>query len=318
MYFKYLAGLVLFGFAFRFLLAVVAIPLVLLQMLFQRRSQDQLQLLTVGANQVIVSALYSAFLAVITGMYASEEGVQHSWVYALTGFLFVFVALSANAADKARHAEGVPPWQGEELEAASLGAGIGFLVGLASFPITYHWPEVVIFVPGAATFFGWCFNLGVWLTRFWIVNAVLLMVVVGYVVNAGFMAIFGGVMLAYALWSGLGPLLRRTKGVSTSPREGRPESSEQAALERLEREAEASVEAGSFAEAVGLFKEVIRQDPTRLHVYEHLMETYAKAGRDSDAAAQYRALVEFYEKRSSAQEVTRLAEKAAALGLAIE
>jgi tetratricopeptide (TPR) repeat protein len=88
-------------------------------------------------------------------------------------------------------------------------------------------------------------------------------------------------------------------------------------LDRLEQRAEQLVAEGELSDSIKYFKEVIRQDPARLHVYERLMEIYAQAGRLNDATAQFHALLDYYGQKNSAADLDRLTMAAASLGIKV-
>lgn len=199
----YLAALVLLGFAFRALLAVIAIPLALLSILVSRRADDRMQLWSVVFNQGIIALLYTAYIAIITLLFTSNEVVSVSWPYFLIGMVWVFFTLGSNAAAKSQERGEFGLWQTPEQEAAATGAAIGVLLGLVGFPLFYNMPELVLIIPGADWFLSWSYNLGLWLSQFGIVRLILLFVVGGYVLNTGFMALVGSIMLLTFLWSRL-------------------------------------------------------------------------------------------------------------------
>lgn len=203
MFLTYVAALALLGFAFRFVLAVIAVPLVLLSATLSRHSQGAVHLISIAFNQGMISVLYAAYIALVTLLFTSSETVSVAWPYFITGMVWVFFALGSNAAGKARETGGLGLWQTPEQQATATGAAIGVLVGLVAYPVFYLVPHLVLVIPGAEWFLTSSFSLGVWLGRFWIVRLILLFTVGGYLLNVGFMALFGTIALLGFLGSRL-------------------------------------------------------------------------------------------------------------------
>ena len=203
MYLTYVAALVLLGFAFRFVLALVAIPFALFSATLSKHSEGPVHLISIAFNQGMISLLYAAYIALITLLFTSNEAVSSAWPYFLTGLIWVFFALGSNAAGKSQEAAQLALWQTPEQEAAATGAAIGVLVGLVAYPLFYFLPQLALVIPGAEWFLTSSFRLGVWLGQFWIVRLILLFTVGGYLLNASFMALIGTIMLLSFLWSRL-------------------------------------------------------------------------------------------------------------------
>lgn len=203
MFLSFLAGLVLLSFSFRLLLIIIGLPLELIFAFLSRNRDVRTGTLSVIINQVILSVVFSGFIAIICLLYASHPSIQHSWFYATCGFIATFLALSSNVQNKRQEIQDSSAWTTPEGEGAFQGAGIGLLAGLVAYPVFYNVPQIVGVIPGAVSFFEWTIRLADWLTEFWIVRAILGLTIVGYVLNAGFMALIGGFMLLAAGWAGL-------------------------------------------------------------------------------------------------------------------
>ncbi len=203
MFISYLAALILLGFAFRFVLAIISIPLALLTAALSGDSEDRVHLGSIAFNQGSISLLYSAYIALITLLFTSNASVSPTWPYFLAGLVWVFFRLGSNAAAKSEERGEFGLWQTTEQEAAATGAAIGVLVGLVAYPVFYLAPQVALFIPGAEWFLTSSLKFGLWLSHFWIVRVILLFTVGGYILNAGFMALIGNIMLLSFLWSRL-------------------------------------------------------------------------------------------------------------------
>lgn len=184
-------------------LALISIPLALFSAALSRHSEGPVHLISIAFNQGMISLLYAAYIALITLLFTSSEAVSVAWPYVVTGMIWVFFALGSDAAGKSQEAGQVALWQTPEPQAAATGAAIGVLVGLVAYPIFYLLPHLVLVIPGAEWFLTSSLSFGVWLGQFWIVRLILLFTVGGYLLNAGFMALFGTIMLLSFLWSRL-------------------------------------------------------------------------------------------------------------------
>jgi tetratricopeptide (TPR) repeat protein len=72
-------------------------------------------------------------------------------------------------------------------------------------------------------------------------------------------------------------------------------------------------EDGFFVKAIAIFKKIIKLDPTRLPVYEHLAELYHKQGLVTEARTQYQVLVDYYLKHGKIDSAEGVLRKMTAL-----
>jgi len=72
-------------------------------------------------------------------------------------------------------------------------------------------------------------------------------------------------------------------------------------------------EDGFFVKAIAIFKKIIKLDPTRLPIYEHLAELYHKQGLVTEARTQYQVLVDYYLKHQKAEAAEAVLRKMTAL-----
>ncbi len=77
--------------------------------------------------------------------------------------------------------------------------------------------------------------------------------------------------------------------------------------------AERYTEDGFFVKAIAIFKKIIKLDPTRLPIYEHLAELYHKQGLVTEARTQYQVLVDYYQKHGRIESAEGVLRKMAAL-----
>jgi hypothetical protein len=207
---EYIGILVVLGFAFRLLSALLGLPFAALLMLLHRYQGPDATARSLAVNHAFQCVAYAVLLALMTALYATDRGVTHTWAYATLGFLWTYLMLGSNAHEKGRAtSDPLGMMQTREEAAVREGAGLGLGIGLILFIVVYNWPAVVTFIPGVPLFIEWTIRVADWLVGFWIVRIVLGFTVLGYVLNFGFMILVGGALLLGAAWSGakrvLGP-----------------------------------------------------------------------------------------------------------------
>jgi hypothetical protein len=156
------------------------------------------------SNQIVISVVYSALLAVISYGYSAEPRVDHSWLYATTGFAATFVALSSNVAGKQKQMSQVQtiyPFSSElaaDAEKIIGGATIGALIGFVTYFVFYFWPESVLTIPGSVKFFSFLMNTSDELMSYWIVQVLVILSALVYLFAAGFPILIAGAMLIFS------------------------------------------------------------------------------------------------------------------------
>jgi hypothetical protein len=199
---EFLGILVLVGFAFRLLSALLGLPFALIVVLLERFQGEAGSARSVAVNHAFQCIVYALLLALLTATYVTWRGVSHPWVYGLVGWFWTYFMLGSNAHEKSKATSDPFGMIQTPIEAAvRQGAGIGLGVGLMLFIVVYNWPTVITFVPGVAPFMELTLRLADWLIGFWIVRIVLGFTLIGYVANFGFMVLIGGALLLGAAWS---------------------------------------------------------------------------------------------------------------------
>lgn len=190
----FVSSLILLGFIFQLLLMAIALPLALVFAFFPRSADERSDVWSAILNQISLSVVFAGFIAVISYMY------DHTRPWSTRGSTR-FVDLLRHTLLSARMpTRNKQEWPSKVELAAAHGAGIGALAGLIAFLIFYSWPEAITVIPGAYTFFSLTIGLADWLTGFWIVRIILAIAVLGYLMNAGVMALIGGTLLIGAGW----------------------------------------------------------------------------------------------------------------------
>ncbi len=210
MFLEYIGILVVLGFAFRLLSALLGLPFAAALRLLHRYQGEGGTARSLAVNHAFQCVVYAVLLALMTAAYAINRGVTHTWVYATLGFLWTYFMLGSNAHEKGRAtSDPLGMIQTPEEAAVREGAGLGLGIGLILFIVVYNWPPLVMFIPGVPTFIEWTVRVADWLISLWIVRIVLGFTLLGYVLNFGFVILVGGALLLGAAWSGakrfLGP-----------------------------------------------------------------------------------------------------------------
>lgn len=210
MFVEFLGMLVLLGFAFRLLSALVGLPFAAAVVLLDRvRGRDDAGH-SVAVNHAFQCVVYAVMMGLLTAAYVAWQGVAHGWIYGVTGWIWTYFMLGSNAHAKSKATSDPSGFMQTPMEAAvSQGAGIGLLIGLALFVVVYNWPSAVGVIPGSRSLILLTLRLADWLLAFWIVRIALGFVVIAYVINFGIMILFGGVLLISGAWTGMRRVLRR-------------------------------------------------------------------------------------------------------------
>ena len=200
---SYLASLVLLGFSFQFVLGLVAILPAVLSAALSRYTSPKATCASHAITQTILGIIYGAYVACITALFVRTRHVATTWPYVLVGIVWVFVALASNANDKARERGYLGLMQTDEEEATTTGAMIGTYAGALGFLLFFKMPWLAFSVPAVGWLITWSFRFGAWLGHFWLVQAVLFLVVLGFFINVGMTALIGIPMVLYAAWSAI-------------------------------------------------------------------------------------------------------------------
>lgn len=81
------------------------------------------------------------------------------------------------------------------------------------------------------------------------------------------------------------------------------------AVDLFSRAAEHFSDEGFFVKAIAIYKKIIRVDPTRIAVYEHLADLYSRQGLVNDARSQYQVVGDYYHKKGDQRSVISILKK---------
>ena len=87
----------------------------------------------------------------------------------------------------------------------------------------------------------------------------------------------------------------------------------QEAIEMFEQTARHYADDGFFVKAIAIYKKIIRLDPDRLDVYEHLADLYQRQGLTKEARTQYDVVIERCQARGDSEGVIRAYQRMADL-----
>lgn len=206
---SFVTAVAILAFAFRLMVAFLALPLGVLQFLAARSDSSRVPLWSFALNQVLLGLLLSAFLAQVTHVWVEAWSPSPSWFYALTGLATTYFVLGGNAYERRRQLSDSDSPQGPLEQSSARGAELGFLLALISFPVLYLNPSLVTRWPGATVFFPWAVRLAQWLASFWVVRLVTTLSILGYFLAGGLMLLMGGVAVVAGVFSLAAALFRR-------------------------------------------------------------------------------------------------------------
>lgn len=191
MYLDFLSGLLLLGFVFSLLTALLGIPIAALLTPLSSIGDPAHDYRTAVIQQAIVNVVYAGLIAVAVVLYIDRAPVESGWIYALTGFTVVFGVLGSNMQDRAQEAsQSINPSD----HAIAEGAGLGFLLGLVGYWLFYLVPDLFLIIPGAELLMNWTIGASRWLIGFGFVQVVLLLFAGLWLLNTG---------LSILMWSGM-------------------------------------------------------------------------------------------------------------------
>jgi hypothetical protein len=217
MFVHFVGSLILIGFVLNIVLSLAAIPLALISVAIRRWDTPRSAFWSAVATQILLSLIYTGFVAVVAGAYADSPEVESWWIYAAMGLVVTYLGLGSGAHEKAKHLRR-DSWDAPDPEMSGNvhGAGLGVVAGVIAYPLIYAWPQLVLIVPGAPGLFSWTIWGADWLMQFWVARVVLGLAVVSYLLNTGIMALIAGAMLVSASVSGMRSLLTRSRTLPAS------------------------------------------------------------------------------------------------------
>lgn len=195
MYLDFVAGLLLLGFVFSLVLALVWIPLSLVGALLARWQDPKHQQWSALVTQSLVGVLYAGLIAVSVHLFIERAPVNAEWLYVMTGFIMVFGFLAENARQKQQEANRTMlPHD----RAIAEGAVLGHLLGLVGYLVFFFVPALLLALPGADTVLNWTIAASGWLVGFTLVQIVILLFAAGWVFNTGVSLLVYGAMAVVA------------------------------------------------------------------------------------------------------------------------
>lgn len=217
---RFLAGLSLLNLSFWILVMVVDLPIVVGLGFLTRDGNDRHRVWSAIFNNAVTAVVFSGCMATATSIYVSAQPrIEHFWFYGVCGFLLTSYVLFEAAKFERRRARDPGYWlyrpSGEQEEEADA-AGVAAFAGVLAWPVLYNWPGILTVVPGAVSFFTYVIRFANWLSGFWVVQLLLALVLLGYIVNVGFVALIGSTALFWVAFGTCKRLLTRTPGHTVS------------------------------------------------------------------------------------------------------
>lgn len=198
MYLRFVADILVLSIIFRLLLALTAIPLGLLHALTNTMSDEKSQFWSAAATQILINILFAGFLGVSVAAFHDLYDISHPWLYSLSGFFIAFGVLADNVRGKQQDpAVGLSPIAAGSFD----GANIGFPVGLITYWVLFASPALFLFIPGAATLFGWAVGIAGWITGFLVIRILILIAALSWIFKVGAMLLFFGAMATFGVLS---------------------------------------------------------------------------------------------------------------------
>jgi hypothetical protein len=196
---EYVTGLVLTTLGFQLVSMVLAVIPALAMAATSRLRTPSLEFGNAFATQVVLGALYSSLIAIVTKLYTMQHGVVHAWIYVASGFVATYLVLGDAAHRRMKEIGQNPESRSPTAEGAAQGAAIGLLVGLVAYLISYFLPALLGFLPGASGLFGWVILVSDWLSSIWLLQIIVLIVAFAYVLKGAIAVLIVTSLLLHSL-----------------------------------------------------------------------------------------------------------------------